>query len=78
MARQAIEQAHCTTCDDEENEFRVINSKLGDIEPSVSYNVRCSCGEEATVSIDEEGTSASDEITYENASWNQTDADDDS
>lgn len=74
MVRQAIEQAE-HGCDDESSEFTVTDTDNPNIDDddavdAIEYSVRCTCGDTGTITIDEQGTHASDGITYENASWN--------
>lgn len=81
MPRDAIEQASCTECGENEDNFTVTNTELDrddDGSPFVEHDTRCECGETGTVTIDEDGTSASENISYDEASWNQSDEEDDS
>lgn len=73
MTRRAITEATCTDCDDDSNEFSVEDSELSehdDAPDEIRYNVRCSCGNRAVITVDEEGTHAGSGATHENASWN--------
>lgn len=80
MPRQAIKQAEHEECDSDDSEFTVMDREFPNINNdeemnSIVYDVRCSCGDTGTITVDEEGTHASDDITYENASWNQEEDD---
>jgi hypothetical protein len=37
--------------------------------------VRCTCGETGTVTLDPNGTTASDNISHEDAAWNKEESD---
>jgi len=73
MPRQAIQQATCTDCGESDDNHTVTNSDIisGDDEDTrIEYSTRCECCTTGTVTIDEEGVSATDEISHEDASWN--------
>lgn len=82
MPREAINQATCESCDDEDAEFTVTDTDFPDeidgdeVVDTVLYSVRCTCGETGAVVIDADGVSASDGINHEDASWNQEGEDD--
>lgn len=83
MPRQAIKQAEHIDCDeadelpDGEPHFSVQDKEfVRDEHSTIRYDVRCVCGHEAEVEVSKLGTSADDSITYENASWNQTNDED--
>ena len=69
MQPQCIQQAHCTECDDNENDFRISGTGMDLTEETVTYDVRCRCGEESTISLTPDGIDAPDTISYEEASW---------
>lgn len=77
MPRQAIEQAVCTECHAIDENLTVTDKDMGfddDDEPYIEYDTRCACGREGSVTVDSDGTSANDALSYEEASWN-TDSD---
>lgn len=81
MPRQAIIQADCLNCDNDNCEFTVMNRDAPNMDDdgaldSIVYTVRSSCGETGEITVDEEGTHSGDGITHENASWNQDEEDD--
>ena len=75
MPRQAIKQATCEECDDDDAEFRVLDTSRPDDELRVDYEVECSCGHDSEISISDEGTHAGEGINHDDASWNQEDDD---
>jgi len=75
MPRQAIEQAECTQCNESEDNYTVLDSNINSEENSIVYDVRCTCGELASISIGEDGIGSSKSVSYEGASWNQEESD---
>jgi hypothetical protein len=71
MPRQAIEQATCTECGENESNYHSTDDTTIMGENILKYDVVCSCGEDAIIVLDTEGTHASENVSYENASWNQ-------
>lgn len=78
----ATEQATCTDCDAENPEMRVFNREY-DMTPEeqedvhVTRDVRCqNCGSTGSVKVTYAGTEGTGCVTFENASWNQTEDDD--
>lgn len=73
MTVEAIEQATCTNCGEEEfDQTKREISSASDDKSYISYAVECDeCGEESALSITEEGVISQSEISYEDASWNQ-------
>lgn len=62
MVRQAIDDASCEedSCD---GQYQIDDKSMEvgddeDTEPSIDFEVSCSCGREGTVTIDTDGTSA--------------------
>lgn len=75
MPRQAVHQAECD-CDNDDAAFRVEETDSPDDDQNaVIYDVRCTCGKSATIVVGEDGIAASDHVSYENASWNDDDSD---
>lgn len=68
--RQAVEQATCEVCSDDEAEFRVTDNEMIQPLSAVKYNVACDCGESGIIVIDDAGTHAGHNINHESASWN--------
>ena len=73
MPRQAIRQATCTECDESEDNHTVTDKDMDIDEGSITYDTRCTCGVEGEVIVDEEGTTAGENISHDDASWNQED-----
>lgn len=73
---QAIEQATCESCTEEENEFRVTNKKMFSEYNIIAFNAECSCGSDGIVTIDGHGTHAGRGINHDDASWNTEQSDD--
>jgi hypothetical protein len=75
MPRQAIRQGACTECDESDDNFTVTGKEVDIEENTVGYTVRCTCGETGTVTLDPNGTTASDNISHEDAAWNKEESD---
>lgn len=71
--RPCVEQATCEECDRQEFEHIGRVMTVG-AEPDIVHDVRCACGETATITVAEEGLETEGPISYEDASWNQTEA----
>lgn len=78
MPRQCIKQATCTSCGKSDDNYTVLDKTFIEDEPDIEFEVRCTCRETATITIDGDGISASDAVSYEDASWNQDDEGDES
>jgi len=75
MPRQAIRQATCPNCDSSEDNFDVKTKHMDIEEQTVEFDVQCTCRETGTVTMTESGIESSDNISHENASWNQEESD---
>lgn len=73
MPRQAIRQATCTECGEDEDNHTVTNKETSVEDDEITYETRCECGTEGEVTVDDEGTHAGDNISHEDASWNEED-----
>lgn len=73
----SVEQAECESCGEASFE---INDKEMDMErDGIVYDVECGgCGETGRIAIGENGVASTDEITHENATWNQSGEEDSS
>lgn len=69
MARQAIKQAHCVECGDEEATFKVTDKSVDVSEGIVTYEVRCTCRATGRIEVDELGVTSQGAATHETASW---------
>lgn len=76
MPRQAIEQATCESCDNEDAAFSVNSSTILKDHDAIVYDVRCTCHETATIAIDPDGTHAGRGVNHDGASWNEEDSND--
>lgn len=78
MPRQAIKQATCEDCNDEDNSFSVNGKVFVQHEPSpIKYDVDCDCGATGIIVVGYSGTHAGRGINHDSASWNETDDSDD-
>lgn len=68
---QAIIQAKCTNCGESDNNYRITDSEHRG--SNVVHKLKCECDTEATVRITPDGVSSDDAVSYQNASWNQSD-----
>lgn len=71
---EAIEQARCTECGEDNDNYRRLNKKVGEDDDGMSrilYLLRCSCGVKSAVAIQEDGLNAASNMTHEDATWNQ-------
>lgn len=78
MTRPSVDAATCTECGEHEDNFTetdyTIDMDAGDENESkteVISEVECSCGATGTIMVDSEGTHGSDNISFEDASWNE-------
>lgn len=69
---QAILQGKCTECGSSDDNYKVIGNSHKS--SSVLYEVVCDCGIESTVRITTDGLSSDDTVSYEEASWHQSDS----
>lgn len=76
MPRQAIRQATCTECGEDEDNHTVTDTNMEVEDDTITYDTRCGCGVEGEVTIDEHGTTAGENMSHENASWNEEQDDD--
>lgn len=75
MPRQAIQQATCENCDDDEAEFEITDKSFPDNDPddprdAIRFEVMCDCRGEGVIVVDNQGTHSGEGINHENASWN--------
>jgi hypothetical protein len=77
MPRNCITQATCAECGENEDNYTVTTKETDIEEEEITYHARCSCGENARMTLDASGTEATDNVSYEDASWNQEDGDND-
>jgi len=77
MPRQCVRQATCTDCDEDEDNLTVTDTDMDIEEDELTYETRCSCGETGSVTLDTEGIASVENLSHEDASWNQ-DEDEDS
>lgn len=78
---QGVEQGECENCGESDDNYSKLSRTYHDKPPhdadddvtwdGIEYKVMCDCGEEASVSITEEGLETTGPITHENASWNE-------
>jgi len=81
MARQTVQQGECTECGENDENFTVTDKTIDrddDGRPFVQYDTRCECGEAGSVTIDESGISSSENVSHNDASWNESDEESDS
>lgn len=76
MPVHAVRQAECTECGESDDNYTITHKRVGpeddeDEEPALKYQARCACGEKAAMLITEEGTRASSNVSYEDATWNE-------
>ena len=71
MPRQAIRQATCTSCDENEDNHTVTDTDMDIEEDELTYETRCSCGETGSVTLDTEGIAAVENVSHEASSWNE-------
>jgi hypothetical protein len=72
MPAQTIKQGTCTGCDESEENYTIDARAVG--ENRVEYRADCDCGETAACAIGTEGIIATtDNLSVENASWNESD-----
>jgi hypothetical protein len=81
MPVEAIEQASCTECDTDdatiEREGREVSSAREEVS-YITYKTKCDeCSATGGVSITEDGLRSTEELSYEDASWNQDEDDSD-
>jgi len=76
MPRQAIRQATCTECDESDDNHKVTDTDMSLSENTITHTTRCNCGAEGEVTITENETIAGENISHEDASWNDEDEDD--
>lgn len=65
--KQCILQGKCEVCDSMNDNYSVTNQKQKN--SVVEYEIKCECGEEATVRITEDGLFTRGKISYKEASW---------
>lgn len=65
--KQCILQGKCEVCGSMNDNYIVTNHEHNN--SSVKYEIKCECGEEATVQITPDGLSTSGKISYLEASW---------
>jgi hypothetical protein len=74
MVRQSIRQARCTNCDSDDDNYNVRDKEFTEDDDNgvcVEYDVYCRCGENATITVSENGIHSSDNVSHEDASWNK-------
>jgi hypothetical protein len=76
MPRQAIRQATCTECGENDDNHTVTDTDMSIDDDTLTYDTRCTCGVEGEVTLDDEGTNAGENISHEDASWNEESDDD--
>lgn len=72
MPVQAVEQGTCESCGANENNYTFEDRTLAENGPMVSHTIRCECGEQALVQIGTTGICKAENVSHEDASWNQT------
>jgi hypothetical protein len=76
MARQTVQQGTCTGCNESDENFTITDKTIDrddDGNPFVQYDTRCECGETGSVTINGSGISSSENVSHDNASWNESD-----
>lgn len=75
MPRQAIRQATCTEFDENEDNHTVNDTTTSIEDDTITYSTRCTCGAEGEVTTDDEGTTAGENMSHEDASWSEEEDD---
>lgn len=73
MPRQAIEQASCTACGENDENYTVEDTSMRFEVDAVKYDTRCQCSERGTVVVDGDGTFSNSSVSHEDTSWNEED-----
>lgn len=69
---QCIVQAKCTECGSSNDNYSI--QEHGHKSSSIVYELECDCGEETTVMITEDGVSSEENVSYAEASWTDSHA----
>lgn len=75
---EAVTQGTCTNCDKNDDNYNVVarNHDMPDEDSesgtaTITRELSCDCGAEASVTISNDGITAEGSITHESATWNE-------